>query len=226
MGLEMVTCPVCLSRFEAVTAYKGTEICCGTDLRPYYSGDNLLNYAVLQCMLCGYASLTEEFDLEIPDIHRDQLLRLLTEEILPLLNKHILEEQPIPLHVEFESAALISERLGEYGHQTARLWLMAAWAASDDVVLLEDQFRFRCNAVKHFRSALENLEVDLYDRAEICYLIGENLRRMGALKQAKKYFRLVSKEAVEKGDVPIVRLAKQQMRKPQEVLSINPRLRS
>lgn len=212
MGLETLICPVCLNRFQVKTARLSEEVYRTTDFRPFYRGDDLLEFCVRQCMRCGYACLTDEFTLKVPKECIGHLKDLLEEKILFLLHE---QRDPVPLHVRYESAALISEQLFEYSEQVARLWLMAAWSASDHSELREEERYFRGQAVRYFRFALDNYEADLSERAEICYLIGENLRRMGKQQEAEKYLKLVRQETLDQESLPIIQLAMQQIYDPQ-----------
>lgn len=208
MGSIKLKCPVCSNRFRVKIPILSEEVHQTTDLRPLYRGDDMLQFCAAQCRNCGYACLTGEFGLEIAEEHFNDLWELLEEKVLFLVQEH---SGPMPLHVRFECAALISPLVGEYPDQTGRWWLSAAWSAAERPMFREEERYYRRMVVKYFRLALENPDVDLGERAEICYLVGENLRRIGERKMAEVYLRKVADETTERN---AIRLALQQIYDP------------
>lgn len=166
-----VKCPSCGVKFNSkqlpVIVDTGIR---NSELRQDFQGQapQFEPYGVCTCPGCGRADWVTEFPA--------------TEE------QAVLTQPVVTPHLQYRSAALTAERDGKDSYSIGLFYLHAAWCADDNRAFPQAR-EYRRLAVDAFKKSLIDVSCPLDKRAQIEYLIGELLRRVGDFEAAKEHLR-------------------------------------
>jgi uncharacterized protein len=206
-----LSCPICSNEFisQAVlstNSFGGRE----TDFRERAAGEQPLPYLIHMCSKCGYTGSDSDFGEEV--------------DVSPMVKEHVWDELapkvpdgPMTGSDKYEFAAKVATWQGAGARGIAALLLRAAWCCVDEDDVEAERY-FRREAAWMFERALASYDgVPRDDRAAMTYLVGELWRRIGDLRQARKWFDLVPAEITRPHDQRwIVQAATQQRDNPKE----------
>jgi uncharacterized protein (DUF2225 family) len=206
-----LSCPVCSNEFtsRAVTstnAFGGKA----TDFHERAAGEQPLPYLIHTCPWCGYTGSERDFgkDVEVMPLTKARVWN----ELAPKLTSW-----PMTGSDRYEFAAKIAIWQGTAARWVAELLLRAAWCCVDEGDVEAERY-FRRHAAWVFERALGTPDgVAGEERAGITYLVGELWRRVGDLKEARRWFDAVPGEVVNPYRQQwIINAAKQQRDNPKE----------
>jgi uncharacterized protein (DUF2225 family) len=109
---------------------------------------------------------------------------------VPCQEKSELYQAKIPAHMQYRNAAIGAERDGRSNFQVGMFYLYAAWCADDVIAVLQAR-EYRSLAAAAFLKSLVDSSCPAKQRAEIEYLIGELLRRVGDFSKSQEHLRSV-----------------------------------
>ncbi len=185
-----ITCPVCGTTFLIEVVGSTNQFDITTDLKPLTFGVPFYPFLVHTCPNCFYSGGEEDFNLQIDGTTADKL-----RAEMEFWRRKLGPVEPAPAH-SYMLAAFCALILGKPRYVVGDLFLAASWCADDDS-LGEFADHLREEAVEHFKSALEGDEVPRAERARVCYIIGELLRRLGKDEEARSFFERVKREVVD-----------------------------
>ena len=201
---ETLRCPVCGTEFETSVVVSTNQMGAHTDFRPVTMGVQAFFFFVHTCPECFFSANRETFNDEIDERTKTEIRKemLQWKEKLSLL-------EPSPAH-KYLLAALCAEEMHLARIAIADLYLRGAWcAAEEELPDLEKQMRK--DAAERYIEGLARGEVDEKEEAQVTYLIGELLRRVGEVDEAKKWFKKVESKVKDESEYWLVLSAKQQM---------------
>lgn len=207
---ETIRCPVCGTEFETTLVASTNQMGTHTDFRPVAMGVQAYFFFVHTCPECFFSATREFFDEEIEDELKGEIRRktLLYKEKMSLLD-------PSPAY-KYLLAALCAEEMHLAHTVVADLYLRGAWCAADEE-LPELEKQMRRDAVNKYMEGLKANEVEEEEEAQITYLIGELLRRIGEVEEAEKWFRKVASKVKNRVKQRwLIQSAKQQIDEPKE----------
>jgi len=206
---ETLHCPVCGTEFETSIVASTNQMGAHTDFRPVTMGVQAFFFFVHTCPECFFSANRETFDDEI-DEHTKTEIR---KEMLQWKEKLSLLE-PSPAY-KYLLAALCAEMMDLARTTIADLYLRGAWSAAEEQ-LSDLEEKMRRSAAERYIEGLARGEVDEEEEAQVTYLIGELLRRVGEVDEARKWFKKVESKVKDESEYWLVRSAKQQMTEPKE----------
>ncbi|MCX7703258.1 MAG: DUF2225 domain-containing protein [Planctomycetota bacterium] len=207
---KSLKCPVCGEKFETTTVASTNQMIMHTDFRPVAMGIQPYFFFVHTCPYCYYSAYDDGFEEDI-DPETAEAIKF---QMQPW-RERFSSLEPTPSY-KYLLAALCAEARELAFTTVADLYLRGAWCAAEEGDKeLEKQLREE--AARNYIEGLESDEVGKEERAQITYLIGELLRRIGATEEAKIWFEKVNSETIDPSEQGWLNKAtQQQMNDPKE----------
>lgn len=207
---KTLKCPVCETEFETSTVASTNQVSAHTDFKPVAMGVQPYFFFVHTCPNCFYSAYEEGFEDEIDSEIADSI----RAEMVPYKDRFGPME-PSPSY-KYLFAAICAEASDLAYTTIADLYLRGAWCAAEEGET-ELEGRMREEAVENYIKGLDAGEVEKEERAQITYLIGELLRRLGRAEESKIWFEKVSSEIIDSKEQKwLLQAAKQQSSEPKE----------
>jgi tetratricopeptide (TPR) repeat protein len=172
------------------------------------AGEQSIHFQVHACPHCGFSyEEMEEGEL------RDDVRRFVQKVITPQL-----PEGAIPSWKKYEYLALIDESLGAGFYSLGMLYLHSAWCCYD-LKEIELEKHYRKLAIEYFIMETGSRSRDQDLIYLVPYLLGEQYRRIGEMKEAARWYDMVMEMDQEHPDSGFfMTLAAQQKFSPKEFM--------
>lgn len=205
---QELVCPVCGTVFQTQVLGSANQFDLATDLKPLTMGVPYYMFVVHTCPECFFSGTVEEFECGIEAATADRI-----RQEMEFWRRKLGPVEPTPAH-SYMLAGFCALVMAKPPHIVADLFLAASWCADDDS-MPEFADELRKEALTHFQTALNSPQLPDRERARVCYIIGELLRRLGREKEAHEFFKRVKLEVVDPAEQEwLIKGAERQMREP------------
>jgi len=203
-----IRCPVCGATFSTQVLGSTNQFDLATDLKPLTMGAPYYYFLVHTCPECFFSGGLDDFEAEIDPATGDKI-----KAEMEFWRRKLGPAEPTPAH-SYMLAGFCALILGKPRHIVGDLFLAASWCADDDS-MTEFADHLREEALTHFMAALAGATLPRRERARVCYIIGELLRRLGRAEEARPYFERVKREVVDPAEQEwLIKGAARQISKP------------